>query len=1137
MNGSAAKAPISYNKQSEPAPIPAPAPQPASLPKSAVDHAVLQAGVGNAAVAAAATSGSPTTPAGLLQMQSTLGNAAVTGSINQPPTDAAPASVHGKGPIPLIIEDTIEAPGPGQMKKSAFLAELRSGICQTAAEALAGTPWSEKGCPYIAHWFAYYQTQPAETVERAVRKFAPDTSTAATAKDYISILKTRVRRPIEVWAKTGQIIGIPKGLKVPFTTMSSSGLNLAAPMEGPKTVPRANPLLAKTQAGEVVQANDPHVIQAQLGSGRPLESQVLSKMGTAFGTNFSNVRMHTDATAGRLSSALNARAFTVGEHIAFKEGEYQPGTLVGDALLAHELAHVMQQRGSDASPLKEENGAIAYGCLEEEADNAAVGAVVSLWPGLKTGFTKIARNALPRLKSGLRLARCSFTEAPTNLTNAEKKAEWIKQTMNSSASDKGQAIADLLAGSWKFKQGGGVERFEAVSLSEFIDIQSKVDMAAVLEEMSDWDVVRVGTLGPIRSGRERLNRARADYLYKMTRDRGAAESEVVAHWMFNNMYGDDIKAVLTLLAGDQHLEDTIDKMPAVLELLRQRGIDRKEFKDRSWKWGDIPRGIGHAIGSFLGSSEAAKGNLASAYSFSDLQLPEAYREAMSKVQQAEFEQALSPGNVILGTLDYLAFNIPSTVKGVITGTVSGISEISHGRVEAGTEQLTGPVIFVVTLALGVRAFRRSARMAALLEMTSEGQGALAQLRASIGQKGIDRVAKFAQANPEAAFLIREQGLAGIEALDKAAGNVANARTIIGTNVARLGSLLTLDTLGGLGLETQQALATLSDKTLSSLAGADASTLNGLAQMLRETSPAMRARLTALAESNPTAFGDLIRTQKGAVLDTLRTGPFTTVEELGKAVGKSGERMRIPVVKDGVTVYESIDPAKPPAGWQFKDTVTKRGGSVTIRTDVTDPSGNKGFFVRRFNPATGELEMLEAYLRSKESEPEISSSVPGGVELRAGKGTPTVTYATLRQLRLQGMQMGGLRKVIMRNIENFRSICRLEWMRRNFPSRTLDQLVLDTDSVSYASTSAEQSGSRIVGGKLTGGRTQPIGKLMEKYEAEAAQGSKEAAQRVSAEHDAILKQYGLDRQTPMLTNFDIELNLEPIPPKAPGGSSP
>ena len=68
-------------------------------------------------------------------------------------------------------------------------------------------------------------------------------------------------------------------------------------------------------------------------------------MSAAFGYDFSGVRVHTDAKAGELSSQLNARAFTIGSDVAFAGGEYQPGTLIGDALIAHELAHVVQQGG------------------------------------------------------------------------------------------------------------------------------------------------------------------------------------------------------------------------------------------------------------------------------------------------------------------------------------------------------------------------------------------------------------------------------------------------------------------------------------------------------------------------------------------------------------------------------------------------------------------------------------------------------------------------------------------------------------------------------------------------------------------------------------------------------------------------
>jgi hypothetical protein len=68
-------------------------------------------------------------------------------------------------------------------------------------------------------------------------------------------------------------------------------------------------------------------------------------MGHAFAANFSGVRIHTGAAPDRAASALGARALTHGHDILFRSGEYQPHTQGGDRLLAHELAHVVQQAG------------------------------------------------------------------------------------------------------------------------------------------------------------------------------------------------------------------------------------------------------------------------------------------------------------------------------------------------------------------------------------------------------------------------------------------------------------------------------------------------------------------------------------------------------------------------------------------------------------------------------------------------------------------------------------------------------------------------------------------------------------------------------------------------------------------------
>jgi hypothetical protein len=1087
------------------------------------------------AVNNSATASSPTPNAGIsnqmLQGRVTAGNGQSTASSDPP----APTGHE------WIVDDTATTLDAGQMKKSDFLAALKAGVCQTAADALAGTQWSEKGCPFIEHWFGYYAFQDAAHVERAAQKYALVSASAANARDYIAPILDRVHRATAIWVATGQVTGAPEGVPMLPPGTGAEGATPASPTASDSPSDSSGParVQAKARDGMVPKSGDPRAIQAKLGAGMPLQSHLRSSVGAVFGQDFSDTRVHLDATAGRLSSDLHARAFTVGRHIAFAPGEYRPGTPIGDALIAHELAHVAQQNGGNPlEPALHAKDGEADAPLEREADLAAAGAMQTMYG--RAQEQALLPTVRPAMGRGLRLSRCSASEkVPTNLTTVQAKAEWIRNALQGSTSTfepppgiffrrtKGEAIVDMLA---------------TLPSAEFIDIQSQISMSDLLDELTDFETVRLGTLGPLQAEvRDRVNHTRADYLEQMTHDRGPSEAEVVAHWLFNNMYGNDIQDVLRLLGEDQQLYDTVDKMPAVLELIQQRGVDRQKFQDRSWRVRDIGTGLLNFGKSVLGSSPLAKDSTGQKYLSSDMELPPEYQGAMSDVMSAELDEALKPGNLILGSLDYLAFNIPSSAVGVVSGTVSGIKDLSQGHVAAGTEKLTGSVIFIVGIALGVRAFRKGARMAALLEMTPEGEAAVARLRASIGQAGIDRVAKYAQADSNAAFLVREQGLAGIEALEKAAGNVAAARTLLGADVTRLGSLLTTDTLAGLDLATQQALSTLPDATLRGMAGADAATLDAMAQMLRETSPAMRARLITLAESNPAGFGELLRTQKIAVLDALRSGPFSTVDALAKAVGDTAGRVRVPVVKNGVTLYESIDPAKPPPGWKFKDTVTRRGGSVTIRTDVTDPNGNTGYFVRRLNVATGELQMLEAFLRSSQAAPEIKNAVPSEVELKTGKGTSTVAYATLRQLRTQGVEMGSLRRIVMRDIENFRSICRLEWMRRNFPTRSLNQLVMDTDSVSYASTAAEQSGSRVVGGQLTGGRVQPIGNLMGRYLHEAAEGGAETVQRVRAEQDAILQRYGFDRQTPMLTNFDIELSLEPIPPQgpapAPGTSTP
>ncbi|SEL13995.1 protein of unknown function [Haloferax larsenii] len=86
-----------------------------------------------------------------------------------------------------------------------------------------------------------------------------------------------------------------------------------------------------------------------------------------------DVRIHTGPSAAKACKDINARAFTVGNHIAFNHGEYDPSSAEGQHLLAHELAHVRQQAGAAVSMLPQE-GALEIDPdprLEREAEETA----------------------------------------------------------------------------------------------------------------------------------------------------------------------------------------------------------------------------------------------------------------------------------------------------------------------------------------------------------------------------------------------------------------------------------------------------------------------------------------------------------------------------------------------------------------------------------------------------------------------------------------------------------------------------------------------------------------------------------------------------------------------------------------------
>jgi len=102
--------------------------------------------------------------------------------------------------------------------------------------------------------------------------------------------------------------------------------------------------------------------------GRPLDPAIRASFEPSFRRDFSAVRVHSDATAGASAAQVNALAYTVGNNIVFSAGQYRPGTTAGRELIAHELAHVVQQSGGAQV---RSAGQADPAALEAQADRAA----------------------------------------------------------------------------------------------------------------------------------------------------------------------------------------------------------------------------------------------------------------------------------------------------------------------------------------------------------------------------------------------------------------------------------------------------------------------------------------------------------------------------------------------------------------------------------------------------------------------------------------------------------------------------------------------------------------------------------------------------------------------------------------------
>jgi len=180
-------------------------------------------------------------------------------------------------------------------------------------------------------------------------------------------IKAPAQQDVSVAEKTGlfgekfksQSSGQKTGLQSSFAPLADNGsaLNniniLSAPLG---MIQKKNLVMGEPGDKYERQANK---MSSQVMNSVDSEHSAQNIMEQTFGTDLSDIRLHTDSHADEVSRSLNARAFTEGHDVFFKRGEYNPQTSSGQRLMAHEFTHVLQQdNGNSAGVHAAPNGLI-----------------------------------------------------------------------------------------------------------------------------------------------------------------------------------------------------------------------------------------------------------------------------------------------------------------------------------------------------------------------------------------------------------------------------------------------------------------------------------------------------------------------------------------------------------------------------------------------------------------------------------------------------------------------------------------------------------------------------------------------------------------------------------------------------------
>lgn len=226
---------------------------------------------------------------------------------------------------------------------------------QTRPFAPLEAPQSESSSDEQAKEFSRKQIFSESILERLINTPTPESATPvqrkpenrlkSAARERIIQAKLNIGEPNDKYEKEADATAA-KVVQQINTPLQSQSVQRQESMEEDGELQMKSLIQRRENVGGGVASTDlESSIQSARGSGQSLDGSLSEKLGQAMGADFSGVKVHTDSQSDHLNKSIQAKAFTTGQDVFFRQGAYDPSSRGGQELIAHELTHVVQQNG------------------------------------------------------------------------------------------------------------------------------------------------------------------------------------------------------------------------------------------------------------------------------------------------------------------------------------------------------------------------------------------------------------------------------------------------------------------------------------------------------------------------------------------------------------------------------------------------------------------------------------------------------------------------------------------------------------------------------------------------------------------------------------------------------------------------